>query len=318
MAENLLSRRVRFSDFEVDLRSGEIRKCGRKVRLQEKPFQLLALLLEHPGELITREEARRKLWPADTFVDFDHSLGTAISKLRLAVSDSPQDPRFIETVASRGYRFIAPVESVNETPTHPAIVAGEPFGGETDTIAAVFEHEPDWQVSLPTSAKIRNLLRRCMQKDSQRSVRSIGGTRIEIGDTLAASANAEPSAPVKNIRVRRSLLWGVAFLILAAVTSIVIWNRKSSFPINSGTVSRIAITLPADQPLAGLEIGSALALSPDGTYLVYAAHNGGLQQLYLRPLAGLEAKPIQGTEGAVQPFFSPDGQNGWGFSRTES
>src|SRR6267378_2476599 len=112
MAEKLLSRRVRFSDFEVDLRSGEIRKCGRKVRLQEKPFQLLALLLEHPGELITREEARRKLWPADTFADFDHSLGTAIAKLRQALGDSAQNPRFVETLSSRGYRFLAPLENV--------------------------------------------------------------------------------------------------------------------------------------------------------------------------------------------------------------
>src|SRR5579863_3842818 len=141
MTENLLSRRVRFSDFEVDLRSGELFKFGRKVRLQEKHFQILALLLEQPGELITREEMRRKLWPADTFVDFDHSLGTAIFKLRQALSDSPQNPRFIETVASRGYRFIAPTESVNEIPSRPAIVAGEPFREETvsDTIAAALE-----------------------------------------------------------------------------------------------------------------------------------------------------------------------------------
>jgi TolB-like protein/DNA-binding winged helix-turn-helix (wHTH) protein/Flp pilus assembly protein TadD len=126
MAETLQSRRVQFSNFEVNLRSGELRKCGRKVRLQEKPFQILALLLEQPGELVAREEMRQKLWPADTFVDFDHSLGTAISKLRLALGDSPQNPRFIETVASRGYRFIAPRESVNETLSRPAIVAGEP------------------------------------------------------------------------------------------------------------------------------------------------------------------------------------------------
>jgi TolB-like protein/DNA-binding winged helix-turn-helix (wHTH) protein/Flp pilus assembly protein TadD len=126
MAETLQSRRVHFSDFEVNLRSGELRKCGRKVRLQEKPFQILALLLEQPGELVAREEMRQKLWPADTFVDFDHSLGTAISKLRLALGDSPQNPRFIETVASRGYRFIAPTESVNGTLSRPAVVTGEP------------------------------------------------------------------------------------------------------------------------------------------------------------------------------------------------
>jgi TolB-like protein/DNA-binding winged helix-turn-helix (wHTH) protein len=127
MAETLQSRRVHFSDFEVNLRSGELRKCGRKVRLQEKPFQILALLLEQPGELVAREEMRQKLWPADTFVDFDHSLGTAISKLRQALIDSPQNPRFIETVASRGYRFVGPTEGVNETLSRPAIFAGEPL-----------------------------------------------------------------------------------------------------------------------------------------------------------------------------------------------
>jgi eukaryotic-like serine/threonine-protein kinase len=192
------------------------------------------------------------------------------------------------------------------------LLTGKPtFCGETvsDTIAAVLEREPDWQTLLSsTPAKIRDLLRRCLQKDSQQRLRDIGDARIEIEEALAAPAVAEPTATTKSIRWRGALPWGVAFLLLAAVTSIAIWNRKSSSPINSGLVSRIAITLPPDQPLAGLEIGSALALSPDGTHLVYAAHQGGLQQLYLRPLAGLEAKPIPGTEGGVQPFFSPDGQ----------
>ena len=143
MSENLLSRRVRFSDFEVDVRSGELRKCGRKIRLQEKPFQILALLIEQPGELVTREEMRQKLWPSDTFVDFDHSLGTAISKLRLAFGDSPQNPRFIETVASRGYRFIAPMESPGETPSSPTIVASEQFpeASVIDATVAVLERE---------------------------------------------------------------------------------------------------------------------------------------------------------------------------------
>jgi eukaryotic-like serine/threonine-protein kinase len=311
MSESLLFRRVRFSDFEVDLRSGELRKCGRKVRLQEKPFQILALLLEQPSELVTREEMRQKLWPADTFVDFDHSLGTAIAKLRQALGDSAQNPRFVETVSSRGYRFIAPVESVKETAARPAIVAGEQFREETGTVAAVLERERNWQVlPLAAPAKIRDLLRRDMQKDSQSNVRDIGAGRIGIEEAPAAPAKAAPSGLAKNIRVRwqGALLWSVAFLLLAAVTSITFWNRKSSSPIKSAAVSRIAIMLPPDQLLAGLEIGSALALSPDGTHLVYAARQGGLQQLYLRPLAELEAKPIPGTEGAVQPFFSPDGQ----------
>lgn len=103
---------LRFGVFEADPRSGEIRKGGVKIKIQEKPFQLLVVLLEHPGDVVTRDELRQKLWPSDTFVDFDHSLGTAIAKLRQALGDSAQNPRFVETVASRGYRFIAPVTQV--------------------------------------------------------------------------------------------------------------------------------------------------------------------------------------------------------------
>src|SRR5512143_335224 len=105
------SRRVRFGDFEVDLRTAELLKGGRSVRIQEKPFQVLALLLDRPGELVTREELRQALWPGDTFVDFDVGLNTAIRKLREALGDSADDPRFIETLPRRGYRFMVTVES---------------------------------------------------------------------------------------------------------------------------------------------------------------------------------------------------------------
>jgi TolB-like protein/DNA-binding winged helix-turn-helix (wHTH) protein/Tfp pilus assembly protein PilF len=101
---------IRFGVFEVDLRAGELRKQGLKVRLEEKPFQVLALLLEHPAEVITREELQQRLWAADTFVDFDRGLNTAIHKLREALDDSANTPRFVETLPRRGYRFIAPVE----------------------------------------------------------------------------------------------------------------------------------------------------------------------------------------------------------------
>ncbi|HKV62917.1 MAG TPA: winged helix-turn-helix domain-containing protein [Candidatus Acidoferrum sp.] len=103
------SRRIAFDRFEADLLSGELRKDGRRIRLQAQPFQLLALLLEHPGEVVTREEVCRNLWKADTFVDFDHSLGTAINKIREALNDSAENPRFIETLPRRGYRFIGQI-----------------------------------------------------------------------------------------------------------------------------------------------------------------------------------------------------------------
>ena len=117
-----LSGRFRFGVFDVDLRAGELHKHGLRVRLQEQPFQVLAMLLEHPGEVVTREELQKKLWPADTFVDFDHGLNKAINKIRDALSDSAESPRFVETVARRGYRFLAEVRAVDDTPlTEPPI-----------------------------------------------------------------------------------------------------------------------------------------------------------------------------------------------------
>src|SRR5882724_3238761 len=109
MSDNSSSRIIRFSTFEVNLHTGELRQRGQKVKLQEQPLQVLAALLERPGELVTREELRRKLWPVDTFVDFEHSLNAAIKRLRDALGESAETPIFIETLARRGYRFNAPV-----------------------------------------------------------------------------------------------------------------------------------------------------------------------------------------------------------------
>lgn len=105
------TRRAHFGAFDVDLRSGELHKHGIRLKLQDQPFQVLALLLEHPGDVVTREELRRKLWPADTFVDFDTGLNSAIKKLRDVLGDSAEKPRYIETLPRRGYRFIAPIEN---------------------------------------------------------------------------------------------------------------------------------------------------------------------------------------------------------------
>src|SRR6266480_3735707 len=127
MEEDLHPRvRLRFGVFELDPRSGELRKHGLRVRLQEQPFQLLAMLLEHPGEVVTREELQKKLWPADTFVDFDHGLNKAINKIREALSDSADSPRFVETVARRGYRFLAEVKVADSAPVRSPDLATEP------------------------------------------------------------------------------------------------------------------------------------------------------------------------------------------------
>jgi TolB-like protein/DNA-binding winged helix-turn-helix (wHTH) protein/Flp pilus assembly protein TadD len=123
------SRRLSFGPFEVDLHSGELLKHGVKARLQAQPFQLLVMLLEHPGELVTREDICEKLWSADTFVDFDRSLGTAINKIREVLGDSAAEPRFVETLPRRGYRFIATVTPVAE----PRQQVSPPPSLESDT-----------------------------------------------------------------------------------------------------------------------------------------------------------------------------------------
>jgi TolB-like protein/DNA-binding winged helix-turn-helix (wHTH) protein/Flp pilus assembly protein TadD len=117
----------RFGAFELDARAGELRKQGRRIRLQEQPLQVLQVLVEHPGQVVTREELQKKLWPADTFVDFDHGLNKAINKIREALGDSADSPRFVETVPRRGYRFLADVKIGDEAVVRvPEFIAQSP------------------------------------------------------------------------------------------------------------------------------------------------------------------------------------------------
>jgi cholera toxin transcriptional activator len=139
----------RFGVFELHLAAGELTRNGSKLRLQEQPFQVLVLMLQHPGEVVTRDELRQKLWPADTFVDFDHSLNTAINKLREALGDSASSPRYIETLARRGYRFIAPVQR-NDAAAEISKVLG--------VSEAAQPLHPELEIPLPHRGLIRALL----------------------------------------------------------------------------------------------------------------------------------------------------------------
>src|ERR1700676_2243857 len=119
-------RAIRFGVFQLDPRSRELRKRGIKVKLQGQPFLILITLLTQPGEVVSREELRRKLWPDNAFIDFDHGLGTAINKLREVLGDSAENPRFIETLPRQGYRFIAPTEIVGQSAVVPVVDEGPP------------------------------------------------------------------------------------------------------------------------------------------------------------------------------------------------
>jgi cholera toxin transcriptional activator len=144
------SRVSRFGVFEIDLAAGELRKSGVKLRLQGQPFQVLALLLERAGEVVTREELQQKLWASDTFVDFDHSLNTAINKVREALGDSASSPRYVETLARRGYRFIAPVQSAADN-----AVAFHTAPPESPTPPIAFH--PELEVPIPRRGITRGL-----------------------------------------------------------------------------------------------------------------------------------------------------------------
>jgi cholera toxin transcriptional activator len=156
------NRRVaRFGVFELDLSAGELRKNGVKLRLQGQPLQILALLLERAGGVVTRDELRQNLWPSDTFVDFDHSLNTAINKVREALGDSASNPRYVETLARRGYRFIAPVQKDEAGAAAPAaandsvpvlIPAPSPEPGSSPVTL-----HPELEVPIPRRAITRGL-----------------------------------------------------------------------------------------------------------------------------------------------------------------
>ena len=147
------SRVARFGVFELDLTAGDLRKSGVKLRLQGQPFQVLALLLERAGQVVTREELRQKLWPSDTFVDFDHGLNTAINKVRDTLGDSATSPRYVETLARRGYRFIAPVERNNAFGTGDSA----PSAASHETHPSLVALHPELEVPIPHRGLTRSL-----------------------------------------------------------------------------------------------------------------------------------------------------------------
>ena len=134
--------RFRFGVFEADVATGELRKQGIRIKLNVQPFQVLVLLLARPGEVLTREEIARELWPEGTFVDYEHGLNSAVNRIRDALGDNAKNPRFLETLARRGYRFVAPVERIAESPGGQPSVPAPPETLPTHLLAEALEREP--------------------------------------------------------------------------------------------------------------------------------------------------------------------------------
>ena len=167
---------VRFGSLEISSESCELRKLGIRIRLQPLPFRILTALVENPGAVVTRDDLRRRLWPEDTFVDFERGLNTAVNRLRLALGDSAEQPRYIETVARTGYRFIAPV-----MPLHPLPKAATPEKTSPRPRHPGERAAPSWRAQ-PMAACIGNLSRGPLpiRVLDSRSCRRQSASRIQI------------------------------------------------------------------------------------------------------------------------------------------
>src|SRR5437762_6017364 len=190
---------VRFGVFEVDLRAGELRKQGVKIKLQEQPFHLLQMLLEHPGEVVTREQLREKIWPSDTFVDFDQGLNNAIKRLRESLSDSPENPRFIETIPRHGYRFIA---NLGVTPGQIKSLAVLPLENLSRDPEQEYFAEGLTEALITTLAKIGEL--RVVSRTSAMQYKGVHKALKDIARELDVDVIVEGTVLRANKRVRIS------------------------------------------------------------------------------------------------------------------
>lgn len=231
---------VRFGSFEADLHTRELRKHGLKVKLQEQPFQVLAMLLARPGELVTREEIRSRLWPQDTFVDFDHALNAAVRRLRDAMNENAESPRFVETLPRRGYRFIAPVVklSIEE--------AVQPETGILRNPTVAVRGEPETGASPSEKVALQRVVDHREETDSARvTIATNTASLVEpetsptvISQTLRPSARnpqqvvlqrPEEARPPKGVKVPVAAIV-ILTLIIAAFVAYQIESKRSKQP----------------------------------------------------------------------------------------
>jgi Tol biopolymer transport system component/DNA-binding winged helix-turn-helix (wHTH) protein len=329
VAVNSSSRIIRFSTFEVNLQTGELRRRGQRVRLQEQPFQVLAALLERPGEVVSREELRSKLWPADTFVDFDHSLNAAIRRLRDALGESAETPIFVETVARRGYRFIGV-----EIPTAVPSARLGPWQRLSTTKKAVFSGLTACALALSFLYYSHSLRSRTVQPAVTPAVTNPGEKYTPSlspdGQHLAFAWNggAGPhfSLYVKLIGTEESLrltkeasidfnpVWSldgryIAFCrILEGETGIYI------IPALGGAERRVRKTLWEEREFYQvIWTAGRLSWSPDGRLLAFSdrASRNEAPSIFLLSLDSLEVRRLTSSlrsRGDFNPSFSPDGQ----------
>ena len=275
-------RLVRFGVFELDLRSGELRKSGARLTLQQQPLQLLSVLLERPGELVTREELRKRLWPDDTFVDFEHGLNAAVKRLRDTLGDSADSPRFVETVPRRGYRFIAPTSLPNSPVARTTRAAGRWRVGWVWMIAGV---AVAGAIALGVWA-----LRKPPVRDTPPADASSRARLGRAGD----AADDTDRISTRNRRSRQTVSGSRMRPIAAAKGNLDIWIQR----LSGGEAVRLTRDAADEREPTFSADGSRIAFRSEregGGIYVMPAHSGGEARLLV-------------PGGAHGPRFSPDGR----------
>ncbi len=324
---------VRFDIFEVDLRAGELRKEGRLVKLQEQPLRVLSLLLERSGEVVTRDELRQNLWPADTFVDFDHGLNSAVARLRQALRDSAEKPRLIETVAKRGYRFIGQLDARLDDgpPAAPAI----PDSGSHAVQVPMVQHNRRslWMAGVPLLVLLGAIglwayYRRTVEKPlpSMEVVPLVGLRGFQVTPAFSPDGNQvafRDSDGAHNTGIYTTLVGGGKSLRLTSDPGdcCPAWSpdgRQVAF-IRYADKTASIVVIPA---LGGAErhvyrgpnpMGSGLAWSPDGKFLAFPEARAADQPrswISLLSWADYSTRPVTLPPGGSldhEPAFSPDG-----------
>jgi DNA-binding winged helix-turn-helix (wHTH) protein len=238
---------VRFGPFEADLYTRELRKHGFKLKLQGQPFQVLAMLLDRPGDLVTREEIRSKLWPQDTFIDFDNGLNAAVRRVREALNDNAETPRFVETLPRRGYRFIAPVEkpSIEKTEQSELGLFSNPalaINGATETGASPLE-----------TGALPNVVDHGPEADFQGGSMATKPAAAAVEPEVSSNVTSQPSASVSQQLVlpragdarasKRVKVLLAAIAILAVVAAAFVTHQLGSKRAKQPAIRSLAFSL---------------------------------------------------------------------------
>jgi len=261
--------RLRFHSFELDLDTCELQKNGRKIRLQDQPARLLALLASRPGELVTRAEIQKALWEEDRIVEFDTAVNTAIKKVREALDDDPDNPKLVETLPRKGYRFIAVVEGL--------------VGG-TEDVVEVLELPPE-EVLPPVTVEPQPLAL----------------DLIEPPATDVPPPTPIPAEPLPRAS-RPPWVWAALLLVLGLVAGAAIPNLTRTAPPSSPEMRLEVMTPPTAD-------ASSLAISPDGLKIAYVAISEGRSKIRLRFLDNGSEQSLAGTDGALFPFWSTNSRS---------